>query len=136
MSDDTRQRIAEAHRERMTGKAIPPGKKSSAGPNHFNAKFWLLRTPDRNLLIGPNLNEIIRRHRHLFELRDVSGPVNSSRARKGLGGLFEIRRRNGQEYVMQQWKGWTAVNKAEMVKDVGVPFDRLKFKPIIQNCPR
>lgn len=115
--------------KRMRGRTIPQGAKSAAGPSHFNAKFWLLRTPDRNILIGPNLNEIIRRHAHLFDPGDVTKKTGKSRARSGLSGLFEIRRRNGQTYVMQSWKGWTALNKAEMVKDVGVPFDRLKFKP-------
>lgn len=118
-------KAARALGDRMRGRPIPVGAKSSAGPSHFAAKFWLLRTPDRNWLIGPNLNEIIRRNVHLFDPGDVTEPIQKSRARKGLSSLFEACRK----YVPQSWKGWTALNKAEMVKDVGVPFDRLKFKP-------
>lgn len=126
---ETRLRVGALNGKRQLGRKIPLGWKSAAGPDHFLSKFWLLRTPDRRILIGPNLNEIIRRNSHLFDPRDVAGPVNRCRARKGLNGLFELRKRNGGFYVMEQWKGWTAVNKAEMVKDVGVPFSRLKFKP-------
>jgi hypothetical protein len=111
------QRIAKLRR----GARNPPGP-SEAGVNNWKAKFWVLRTPNRDLISGVNLAEIIRRHKRLFDPADVTDRnCRQWAAYKGLNSLFHLTK-NGN--VREHWKGWTAIEDANMVKNVKVPIGR------------
>jgi hypothetical protein len=107
----------------------PPGP-SARGVGHWKAKFWMLWTPDRNFLSGVNLNEIVRTNAHLFDEKDLRQRGSVIYAAKRLAGLFVMQKRRGKLCVFQSWKGWRAVDKAEMVKDVVAPEGHeIKWKP-------
>ncbi len=94
-----------------TGRSMPAGP-GAKGPNHWKAKYYRLRTPQRQIIEGWNLVELIRKNEHLFHADDVKwySPKGGKhtkgvcRALKGLRQLFEIRK-NGK--ICYTWKGWT-----------------------------
>lgn len=112
-----------------------PAGPSERGPNNMFSKFWILIDPDRNVIAGPNLNEIVRRHAHLFEPNDLRLTGKGSTvtyAAKRLSDLFRIQKRKGcKDFVIDNWKGWRAGDRKDMIKNIGIPFDKLKCKPHI-----
>jgi hypothetical protein len=102
------------------GKRNPPGP-SARGVNNWKAKFWMLWTPDRNLICGPSLSEIVRQNAHLFDPKYLKMVGSVPYAAKRLSDLFRLHRRRGRRLVWDNWHGWRAVDKAEMVKNVLPP---------------
>jgi hypothetical protein len=104
------------------GKPCPPGP-SARGVDHWKAKFWVLVAPDKSIVAGVNMNEIVRRHAHMFEPEDLvprGKSKSATKASKALACLFYLRRsrRTGEYYVPGTWKGWAAANNADMVKNI------------------
>lgn len=116
------------------GKPNPPGP-SAKGVDNWAAKFWMLWSPDRVLISGVNLNEIVRRHAHLFTAGDLAARGSNTVASKGLANLFRVQVRKGKRVVLGHWHGWRAVDRAEMVKDVRPPDGmRVMWKPVIERA--
>lgn len=114
---ETNRRIAKG----KVGVPNPPGP-SERGVNNWKAKFWVLVTPDKDILAGVNLNEIVRRNPHLFHPNDLKTNRNGSmiKAAQALRGLFYLRKHKDGSLrdAPGSWKGWMASNTAEMVKNI------------------
>jgi hypothetical protein len=84
---------------------------------HMNAAFFCLRDPQRKLHVFRNLSNFIRSNPHLFDAIDTEWKSykgkdfapNACRARRGLGELFAISKRQNHD----SWKGWVAVWKKD-----------------------
>lgn len=101
--------------KRKIGVDNPPGP-SAKGPDHWRAVYWKVRSPDREIIEGWNLNELVRRNAHLFDPNDLvwTGKSNTRcRATKGLRSLFSVTKLKGGGYrrASNCWKGWVAVDK-------------------------
>ena len=118
-----------------TGKRKPPGK-AEAGVGHWKSKFWVLISPEKKVVCGVNLNEIVRRNSHLFAPEDLRVSGSHTVASHGLVQLFgTIKGRNGKRYVLRHWKGWMAAEDASMVKDVVPKYCELKVRPRVESGP-
>lgn len=102
------------------GSLNPPGP-SARGPGHFKAKYFILETPNGDILHGWNLAELIRSNAHLFTEADLmpddkdkalEGRYVACRAYKRLHQLFEIRKSTGEPYAYS-WKGWRGVTSLD-----------------------
>lgn len=106
--------LAAKHR----GQKNPPGR-SEAGENNWKAKWWHIRTPTGENIAGKNLNEIIRRHSHLFEPEDVMWKKHRCKASKGIGSLGHA------DGSACSWKGWTLIASIEngdlIARNVALP---------------
>lgn len=87
-----------------TGKEMPPGP-SAKGPDHWKAKYWILKTPGQEIIHGWNLNELVRTHAELFDPADIVWRRSSCKAVKGLLRLFEMKK-DGSGPRTLSWKGW------------------------------
>jgi hypothetical protein len=97
--------------DKKIGVPNPPGP-SAKGPDHWKARYWILRSPDRRIIQGWNLSEIIRKNSHLFDEDDVRWYGKSQtkcRASKGLRSLFEMKK-DGSGPKANSWKGWVAMD--------------------------
>lgn len=108
MPPEAEQRIADALRKRAKarrGKPNPPGP-SAASAEHWKAKWWKIRDPDRNYHEGMNLAQIIRDNAHLFDPKDLrivgAKNLNKSNAYRGISMLFHR--------DVYSWKGWVAID--------------------------
>lgn len=112
------------------------GGKNGRGTDNWKSKFWILWSPQRDLVCGVNLNEIVRRNAHLFAVEDLRSHGSGTVASHGLNELFRFRKgRNGAKYIVSSWKGWRAVDRAEMVKAVEVPKGYIAmWKPDLEYC--
>ena len=105
------------------GRVIPVKWRSAKGTNHFNSKFWILIAPDRSVIAGVNLSEIVRRHADLFDPKDLKTCPGETAtctpwAARALGKLFRVQRRKGKPYILNHWKGWRAAESATMINNV------------------
>ena len=118
-----------------TGKRKPAGK-SEAGTGHWKSKFWVLVSPDRRLVCGVNLNEIVRRNSHLFPAKYLKKEGSHTKAAHRLRMLFYVHNKKGlrgrSPYVLTSWNGWMAADSAEMVKNVVPRGYAVQLRPKIQ----
>jgi hypothetical protein len=85
----------------------PPGP-SAKSPEHWKARYWILKAPNQKIIQGWNLNELIRQNAELFLPDDVKwyGKSNCEcRASKGIRRLFEMKKDGSGPRVLS-WKGW------------------------------
>jgi hypothetical protein len=82
----------------------PPGI-SAASPDHWKAKYWTLIAPNKEVIHGRNLNDLIRKNAHLFNPEDLNWHKSRCRASSGLRFLFEVNSKG--ERKAHFWKGWT-----------------------------
>lgn len=121
-SEQARERAAKYDREKMLkvnrrigdmkfGVPNPPGP-SAKGPDHWKARYWIFRSPDRKVIQGWNLNEIVRQNADLFDEEDLqwTGKSNTRcRATRGLRSLFHMKK-DGSGPLVNHWKGWVALD--------------------------
>jgi hypothetical protein len=127
---ETNRRIAKG----KVGVPNPPGP-SARGVDNWKAKFWVLVAPDKSIIAGVNLNEIVRRHAHMFKPEDLATNKNGSRIRAahGLRSLFYLRRhKDGRTTLVNSWKGWMASNTADMIKNVP-PNHQVMLRPTLER---
>ena len=113
------QKIAYANGTQKSRKntSHPAGSKCFKDENNINAKYWVLKSPNQQIVEGWNLNEIVRKNEHLFDKDDVSwfGESNNQcRAAKGLRGLFEMKK-DGSGPKNLSWKGWMIGDRREAI---------------------
>lgn len=90
------------------GKPNPPGP-SAKGPDHCKALYWKLRSPQRQVIEGWNLNELVRVNAHLFDPKDVEWRKHRCRAARGLSALYETK--SDGTFRSHEWKGWIALDR-------------------------
>jgi len=90
----------------------PPGP-SAASPDHWAAKYWILKAPTQEIIEGKNLNDLVRENAHLFDADDVVWCRHRCRATKGLRGLFEMKK-DGSGPKTLSWKGWMIGDRREV----------------------
>lgn len=94
------------------GSEMPPGP-AAKGPDHWKAKHWTLLAPNREVIEGRNLAELIRKNAHLFDPDDVIWKRSKCRAYKRLCQLFEMKK-DGSGPKMPSWKGWMIGDRREV----------------------
>ena len=102
-----REKMMEVNRrvgEMQKGVPNPPGP-SSATPDNWAAKYWILKAPTQEILEGKNLNYLVRTNAHLFIAGDLVWVKGQCRATKGLRGLFDMKK-DGSGPKNLSWKGW------------------------------
>lgn len=85
--------------------------KNAANADNCAAKYWELISPDKTYYRFKNLNDFIRKNKHLFKPNEVVVSKNfNSIAAKGLANLFYLRKdgRNNES-----WHGWTIGEKSK-----------------------
>ena len=99
------------------GTPNPPGP-SAASPDHWKALYWEVRSPDREIIKGWNLNDLVRTNSHLFKPEDLVWKSHSCKAVAGLRTLFQTykTRKGERKFVSNCWKGWTAIHKLPLCK--------------------
>lgn len=85
------------------GIPMPPGP-AAKGPDHWKALYWKVRSPYGIVIEGKNLNELVRKHSHMFDAADIIWKKSQCKASQGLRGLFARQVNNPVS-----WHGWTAV---------------------------
>ena len=93
--------------DKKIGVPNPPGP-SAKGPEHWKARYWILKAPNQQIIQGRNLNELIRQNVGMFLPDDVKWYGKSKsmcRASKGLRQLFEMKK-DGSGPKVYSWKGW------------------------------
>ena len=97
---------------------MPPGP-SAKGPDHWKAKYWIIKTPDNEIIHGWNLNELVRTHAELFDPADIVWRRSSCKAVKGLLRLFEMKK-DGSGPRTLSWKGWMIGDRRDEEPNVGI----------------
>ena len=89
---------------------------SAKGESNWKARYWILKTPDRKVISGWNLSEIVRKNEHLFDEKDLiwgnSTKSKGCNATKRLQQLFQMKKDKSGP-VINSWKGWTAVDRCD-----------------------
>lgn len=95
----------------------PPGP-SAASPEHWGALYWKIRSPDRIIIEGWNLSDLIRKNSHMFNSEDIKWKKHSCRAAAGIRNLYLTRKKSDGtlRFISSSWKGWTAINKLPICK--------------------